>query len=69
MEGIVFGLVGLLLGASVAVLVARRQARRTLDAALARQREMAAVDKSLLEERLDVQKANCPTTSDGERKG
>jgi len=56
MEGIVIGLVGLLLGAAVAVLIARRQARRTLDAALARQREMAAVDKSLLEERLDVQK-------------
>ena len=56
MEGIVFGLAGLLLGAAGAVFVARRQGRRRLDAALARHREMAAVDKSLLEERLDVQK-------------
>ena len=56
MEGIVFGLAGLLLGAAGAVFIARRQGRRRLDAALARHREMAAVDKSLLEERLDVQR-------------
>ena len=56
MEGIVFGLAGLLLGAAGAVFIARRQGRRRLDAALARHREMDAVDKSLLEERLDVQK-------------
>ena len=56
MEGIVLGLAGLLLGAAGAVFIARRQGRRRLDAALARHREMAAVDKSLLEERLDVQK-------------
>ena len=56
MEGILLGLLGLLLGGLVAFFIVRRQARRTLDAALARQREMAAIDKSLLEERLDVQK-------------
>lgn len=56
MEGIVFGLAGLLLGAAGAVFIARIQGRRRLDAALARHREMDAVDKSLLEERLDVQK-------------
>ena len=57
MDGIAFALVGLLVGLALATVWLRRRARREVDAALARQSEMAAVEKRLLEERLAVQKA------------
>ena len=56
MEGIAFGLVGLLAGVVVTFLVLRGRAHRDVDAALARSREAAAADTRLLEERLDLQK-------------
>ena len=63
MDGIAFALVGLFalfalfVGVALTTVWLRQRARREVDAALARQSEMAAFEKRLLEERLAVQKA------------